>query len=180
MSYELDLTDTQVFTALRAFIIDTLGDKVTAVIRIPTNRVPLPSTFPYISMQPIGKKPLAWGESILTDPALPAQSSHTTVPQLYRIQVNINGDASGNLVHILAATFLSGIAFDYFAANAQAGIRPVTVDDPIQDPLINQEEQFEVRWHMDVYLQYNPTIQIATQSASAAEVNLINVEASYH
>jgi len=175
-----DLTDTQVFTALRAFIIDTLGTNVKEVVRIPTNRVPLPKDLPFITMSPTLKEQIRWPDATISDPATQPQSQSLNAAYRCQIQVDAYGSTSGELIQILSTVLQSEDAFDFFASYSIQGVFPIYADTPRQLPLVDSEAQYEVRLMMDVSLQYNPTVTTTVQTASTATVDIINVEAAYH
>ncbi len=180
--YTLDTTDKNVFEILRSFILDTLGTAVAPdnVLRIPTNRVATPSTFPYITMFPVSKTQIAWPSVAVSDPVVQPQSEGLTMPTEYQIQVDAYGPTAGDLIQILHAVLQSPNAFDYFSNQTIKGVYPIHADAPRELPLVDGEAEYELRWVMDVHLQYNPTVTTAIQTASQAVVGIINVEATYH
>jgi hypothetical protein len=181
MSYTQDLSENDVFSALRAFILDTVGGLVTEVVRLPANRVPMPKNQPYITMSPVLKddimRPVVAG---ISDPVSQPQSRSLTAATRYQIQIDVFGAGAGDLIQMLYTVWESPDAFDFFNALTPAGVYPIYATPPRQVPLVDDEDQYEVRWMMDVSLQYNPTLTNAVQTASTATVTLINVEASYH
>lgn len=175
-----DLTDNDVFTALRAFIMDTLGSQVNDVVRVPVNRVPLPKDLPFITMTPVVKELISWPNTTISDPIVQPQSQHLNAGYRYQIQVDAYGPTAGDLIQILATVMQTENAFDFFAGYSTQGVYPIYAGPPHQIPLIDSEAQYEVRWTMDFSLQYNPTVTTTVQTASTATVDIINVEATYH
>jgi hypothetical protein len=180
MSYTQDRSETDVFTILRAFIQNVIGSTI-EVVRVPTNRVPMPATYPYVTMTPIMKSMIAWANFAVSDPATQPQSEAITQSSRYRIQIDAYGPTSGDIIQMLFGVFQSPDAFDFFNSQTIVGVYPLYADTPNQSPLVDGEEEYEVRWMMDVFLQYNPTLTTTIQTASTVTVNpIINVEASYH
>lgn len=180
MSYQLDLIDTSVFTALRAFILDTLGTAVTEVVRAPVNRVPAPKNYPYIIMSPLSKTEIAWPSINISDPLVQPQSESITMPTEFAIQLDAFGPTAGDIMQMLYQTIQSPNAFDFFNTYSIQGVAPIYADAPNQAPFVDGEAEYEVRWIMRLRLQYNPTLTTAVQTASQAVVGIINVEATYH
>ena len=180
--YTLDTTDKNVFEILRSFIIDTLGTAITAdnVVRVPTNRVPSPNTYPYITLFPISKTQIAWPSTAISDPLVQPQTEGLMMPTEYQIQVDAYGPTAGDLIQLLHTVFQSPNAFDYFASQSTQGVYPILVDAPREMPFVDGEAEYELRWVMDVHLQYNPTLTTSVQTASTVQVGIINVEAAYH
>ena len=171
MTYTQDLTESSVFTALRSYIGGVLGTAVTEVVLKPSNRVPMPKTYPFITMSPLFKMQI---ERPTVTTSSTVQS--TMMPTEYHIQLDAYGPGAGDIMQILFTEFNSSDAYDAFTT---PGIYPLYSDMPHQHPLVDQEAEYEVRWIMDVHLQYNPTLTNTVQTASSVTVGIINVEAAY-
>lgn len=91
-----------------------------------------------------------------------------------RVQVDFYGAQSGDWAIILATVMRN----DY-ACTALAPMAPLYCDDPKQAPLVNAEAQYESRWIVDTYLQYNPVITAPMQFADELNATLINVDERY-
>lgn len=180
MAYTLDRNDSAVFQVLGDFITSTLGGAVQSVVRGPVNRVASPSQYPYIVMSPVLKEEITRPQVTISDPATQPQTAATTMSTRYQIQVDAFGPTAGDLVQVLYAVMESGDAFDFFNAQATTGVYPLYAGAPQQAPFVDGEQQYEVRWTMDVSLQYNPTLTSSVQTASTVTANIINVEATYH
>ena len=91
------------------------------------------------------------------------------------IQVDFYGSVSGDYCRMLKNAFRSSYAVDQFnsytAENNLGTIVPLYCSDGLQHPLITAEDQSETRWTLTISLQYNPTVEIAQQSATAAKIN---------
>lgn len=181
MSYTQDINDDVVFTQLRAFILDALGIAIQSdsVIRIPTNRTAMPKTFPYITMFPVSKEQIAWPVATVSDPSTQPQTAYLRSSTLYDIQVDAHGTGGADALQILFVLFQASNAFEFFAEQTPHGVYPIQVSAPHQAPLVDGEAQYEVRWIMDVHLQYNPTLSSTTQTMDEVTVGVINVEATY-
>jgi hypothetical protein len=58
-------------------------------------------------------------------------------------------------------------------------VAPLLADDPRQMPFVNDQQQTEFRWVLDVQLQVNQIVAVPQQFADAATVNVVNVEEAY-
>jgi hypothetical protein len=71
--------------------------------------------------------------------------------------------------------FRSSYAVDQFDSYAQTNnlgtIVPLYCSDGMESPLTSAEQQYERRWIVTLSLQYNPTVVIAQQSATATKIN---------
>ncbi len=174
MAYTQDLTEYQVFTELRTFILSVLGTAVTEVVLLPANRVPMPKTYPFVTMSPLFKTQIERPTATFT-----ATTETVMMPTEYHIQLDAYGPTGGDIMQILFTVFNSGDAFDSFNAMTPVGIYPLYSEIPHQHPLVDEEAEYEVRWIMDVCLQYNPTLTTTAQTASTVAVGIISVEAAY-
>jgi hypothetical protein len=179
MSYTQDVNEVDVYTVLKAFIVSVTGLPTNAVLRIPTNRAPMPKTYPFITMSPVLKEQIMWPVVAVADPATQPQGRTITSATRYQIQVDAYGPTGGDLIQMLFTVLQSSDAFDFFSAQTTSGVYPLYATAPHQSPLVDEEAEYEVRWIMDVSLQCNPTLTTTVQTASTVAVTLINVEATY-
>ena len=179
MSYTQDLHEEDVFTVLRAFILDTLGAAVNDVIRIPNNRVPMPKTFPFITLSERMKTQIHWPIPSISDPAVQPQTNSILSGIQYEIQVDAYGPTSGDLIQMLYTVLWSPAAFDFFNSQIIVGVCPLYPDPPHQAAIVDGEAEYELRWIMPVHLQYSPTLQTTIQTAATVTVGTITQFASF-
>lgn len=87
-----------------------------------------------------------------------------TQPQDYAVQVDIHGPAAGQNATLLETQWFSQAGVD--ACIAQGGIiAPLYASNPRQLPFINDQDQWENRWSIDLHLQVNPIVTITQQFA---------------
>lgn len=78
------------------------------------------------------------------------------------------------------AAMISTLFRDDYGVNALApNCAPLYIDNGMQAPLIDGEQQYEQRIVMQAVLQYNPVTSSAQQFASSVDVDLINVNEAY-
>jgi hypothetical protein len=72
-----------------------------------------------------------------------------------------------------------GVSFFANLSAPQNGVVPLYADDPRQVPFENAESQFEWRWSLDVQLEFVQAIQLPQKYADSADLNIVDVTASY-
>lgn len=179
MSYTLDVSEANAFTVIRAFILSVLGTAVKSVIQVPSNRVPTPAAYPFMTMTTVMKEQIEFPTRAISDPAVQPQTVGSTMPTLLRVQVDAYGTGAGDIAQILFSALQDPASFEFFRAHTIQGVYPLYVEAPTQVPMVTAEDGYEVRWMMQINLQYNPTISTTIQTASALGVDVVNVEATY-
>lgn len=94
------------------------------------------------------------------------------------IQLDVHGPASPDNAQIISTLFRDTYGVDAVQA-INPNVTPLFTSDPRQIPFNNAEQQLETRWVVEVHLQVNQSIIVPQQFAGAAEVDVINVEATY-
>jgi len=180
MTYTLSTTDAQVFTALRAFIIDALGPGV-EVVRALDNRVPNPAG-PFILISELFRSRIAMNETNYVDTPTVGQTPgvHTetaTAATNIAFQFDCYGNGSSDHAQILANIWKSHLAVDFLSSYNMA---PLFNDDPRKMPIINGENQYELRWTFTAHLQVNPGVTTSREfSDTPPSTEVVNVSALY-
>ncbi len=176
MSATIDLRLADLYTKLGTFIqtvigIDPSTSQLVAVIQGQPNRVPMPNS-PFVLMQ--GMIAGRLGTNVNTwDPA--AQTQATMQKTRVKMQLDCYGPDSEAW-----ATMLSTLLRDYIGcAQLAPTCQPLYTGEPFQGALIDGEEQYEERWTVLAYVQYNPVTTFAQQSATALNVAVVNVDERY-
>lgn len=95
------------------------------------------------------------------------------------VQVDVYGPDSGTWAAILATVWPDDSTFNFL--NEQGGgCRPLLCSDPMQMPLIDGEQQYEERWIIKVFLQYNATVSLNQLFFESVNLGLIDVDATIH
>jgi len=161
MSFTVSITDSDVFTALRTFLL-TVTSNALAVIQGLDNRVPMP-TGGFILMQGITRERLATNiDSYTLDLGGNNDSKSMTQKINYGIQIDVYSDTAADYATVISTAFRDMYAYDVFPAN----IKPLYCDDPKQLQFTNGEMQYEKRYMMMMYLQYDPTVTTPAQLAT--------------
>lgn len=168
MSVTTSITDDDVFTALRTFLISIVPSGV-EVIQNQDNGVPMPDG-PFATMNNVGQRRLATNVTAYDSAG---QTKAVEADTEYTMQVDLYGPDSGAWATAVQTLFRDPYAVDMFPDN----IKPLSADDPIQIPLINAENCWEQRWRVRCVMQTCPVITLPQQSATAAHIDLYVVDA---
>lgn len=177
------LTVTPSFDALIA----KLGDLITSVvsgapgpdvpvIQLQSNRTSMPPPVPgFVGMTPRVQARIAtnvergwYGE---VDP----QAIQLEQSVRVAVQCDFYGAASSDW----AAMFSTVMRSEYACRQLAPIVAPLYVDPPRQAPLISGEEEYEQRWIVTAYVQYNPVTSTPEQFANTLEATLTNVDVEY-
>lgn len=93
-------------------------------------------------------------------------------------QLDSHGPNSADNATIISTALRDDYAVEVFAS-LNPNISPLYADDPKQMPFINDQQQYEDRWIVEAHLQVNTTFRVPQEFADTAEVDVINVEATY-
>ncbi len=163
------VTETDVFTALRAFLLTVVG---CPVVRTQVNRVPMPLG-DFIALTPISAAPLETNTDTYT-----ASTKTVLRPTEYTIQIDCYGAAASDRALTIASLLRDSYAVDQFALQG-FDVSPLYAGDAKQMPLIDGEEQYEERWTFNAVLQVNGLITLPEQTADTLTVGLIPADVFY-
>lgn len=170
MSATVSVTETEVLTALRAFLLLCVPDG-TEVIRGVQNRVPQPAG-PFVLMTPLNQ----------VNPMVPWSAYDRTVGTRNfqtMVKAGMQIDCFGPLSGDWAATIVTLFRSEYAVSNLAPTCAPLYCEDPVQSPFEGGEMQQDERWTFTAILQYNPVVTVTQDFATAANVGLINVNGTY-
>lgn len=163
------VTETDVFTALRAFILTLVGCEV---IRGQVNQAAMP-VGDFIVLTALGSEPLETNTDQYT-----ATTKTILRPTQWRMQVDCYGAVAGDRAQTIASLLRDNVACDSFAASG-FDIAPLYAGDAKQMPLITGEEQFLERWTFEAVLQTNPVVTVAVDTADILSISITNVPVQY-
>ena len=165
--YLPSLTIDVVIAALGAFLQPFIGTD-TPIIRAQENRVPPPGVAGYVELteilQVLLETPIDIGNGANSQ-------TDITGPKRIDIQIDFRGPSAGDWCTAVETIFRSPYAVAQFAS--APGITPLYCSDGHQVPLTTGEQQYETRWTVTASLQYNPTVSVPQQSATALRVDVI-------
>ena len=154
------ITETQIFTALRAFMLLVADCEV---IRTPVNRAAMPKG-DVIALSPTSNTPLSTNVATVD-----GQQQSIKRASQFVVQVDCYGAGAGDRATTLSTLLRSQFACEQLAASGLE-IQPLYAGDAHQMPLVNGEDQYEERWTFDAVLQFNPVLVVVQQSALSLTV----------
>ena len=166
----------QIYTVLQTFLETVTGLGQSLVIQGLPNRSAMPPASPgYVSMQITNGERLNYNIDTWdpTDPAPTAIASETHWK--VRMQIDFYGQASGDW-----STVFAGLWKDETACLALEPVcDPLFANGPMLGALDDSEAQYEARWTVEAFLQYNPIVTVPMQFADTLTVTLTNVDEAY-
>jgi hypothetical protein len=117
----------------------------------------------------------------LASTTLQAGSKNVMKPVKVTIQVDVHGPNSADNAQTITSLFQDDFGIQAFAGfNAGAfTIVPLYSDDPRQVPFMDEEQQSEERWIVQLVLQVNSAVEVPEQFAGAVSVGTTSVDAAY-
>lgn len=179
MTTAISITQSNLFTALRTFLLSILPAGI-EVVMAETNRVAEPEGSDFVVMTPLLRERQSTNVDTYADgyPSLPGvmnslQSTKVTV------QLDVHGPNSPDNAQIISTLFRDEYAVDNVATSGY-DVAPLYCGDPRQVPFLNAEQQIEVRWSMDAVMQANPVVTVSQQFAAALDVVPESIDAFFH
>lgn len=177
------LTVTPDFDALVAKLGDLIASVVSGppgpvvpVIQLQANRTSMPPAVPgFVGMTPRIQARIATNVEKGWYGEIDPQAIQLEQSVSVAVQCDFYGASAANW-----ATMFSTVMRSEYACRQLAPIAaPLYNDSPKQAPLIDGEEEYEQRWIVTAYVQYNPVTSTPEQFANTLEATLINVDVSY-
>jgi hypothetical protein len=170
------ILERQLYVAVKAFLVTVTGLDPSLVLQGLPNRSAMPPASPgFVTMQLTGGTRLNYNVDTwdTTDPAPSIISSETHWKE--KMQVDFYGAGAGDWSRVFA-----GLWKDETACLALEPVcDPLYANDPMLAPLDDDEQQYESRWTVEAFLQYNPVTSVPMQFADTFEVTLISVDEAY-
>ncbi len=173
MTIAISLTDADVFTALRTFLVAVLPAG-TEIVQSQDNAVPMPAGA-FVAMNNIGAKRLATNSDGYTPGSVNPGSMAITTPTQYTMQLDFYGPSAASWAMTVQSLFRD----DFGVAQFPATVQPLYADDPVQMPLITGEEQWLQRWRLSAVMQIDPTLTAPQDFAGALAIGLTEVTTKY-
>lgn len=180
--YSITPTAQDMFLVLQAWIMAVTGLTQQQVLQANPNRTPAPVFNPgycvmFMSRTNRLRTPIDTWDT--TNPNPTTLSSETGTRVL--IQLDFYSSPGANPSAFDWAQAVSGLWRDEATCAALTPTcQPLHADEAFQAPLTtDEEEQYEQRWTLTAYVQYNPVTSVPMQFADQAEVALVNVDKAY-
>lgn len=179
--YNISLTHQDVFAVIQPWVMAVTGLANENVIQGLGNRTPMPAPVPgFCTMTITGfdnlRTPVQTWDTTNPDPTSLATESGTRL----RVQLDfISGPGvspgAGDWAKLISGIWRTEATCTAFAPTCA----PLHADEAMMAPLTDEEDQYEQRWTLVAYVQYNPVTTVPMQFADEAEVTLVNVDEKY-
>ncbi|WP_083274593.1 phage neck terminator protein [Novosphingobium resinovorum] len=164
----VSLTEEQIFTGLRAFLLNVLADDV-EVFQGQDNNVPMPTRENFVVMTASARQQLS-------------QTVHTYDPEegekeisrstSMHFQLDTYGPNASDNVQVITTLFRDAYGVDFLRP---FGLAPLFCDDGAQMPLVTGEKQYLQRWTMRGVLQTNLAVTLPAEFADNLITTLVEV-----
>lgn len=176
----ISISDDDVFTALRSFILDVLPALAASggvnVRQGQQNDVPMPPGPDFIIITPISRVGLATTvrDYFPSDDPAPALGTRETTRQTQAgVFINFYGPNSTDNAQIFNTLFRDLYGCDFLRPYH---VQPLSCDDGKQMPLTDGEKQYEQRWVVTAYLQVNPTVSTPQEFADTTTIDIVEAD----
>ena len=156
---QLNLTHQELYREIRLFLLGLFPDATLQIIQSTQNNQPLPENA--IVMQVLFDSNM--DESVTTyNPPNEAMVQNSVE---VRVQLDFYGAMAESRSRIVANLWKN-----YYGTDNMEICKPLYVQSRQRHPYINDSNQYEDRWILDLGLQYNPTVTHAQDFAEDASV----------
>lgn len=169
MSYAVSLTEDDIMTALRAFILSIMPAGVEA-IQGQDNFVPMPGAGDFIVMTPAKREQFSQTAHAYDGSAGTEEISRSTS---LHFQLDTYGPNASDNVQVLTTLFRDDFGFRFFKPY---GLAPLYCDDGQQMPLISGEKTWIQRWMMRGVLQTNLAVTVPSDFADTLITTLLRAD----
>lgn len=122
---------------------------------------------------------ISTGDAV-SPPVLGAGGMEITQNTKITIQADVHSDdmaIAGNNTEIIATLWRDQYATEFFEALGQP-IDPLYANDPRQMPFLNDQQQYESRFVIELCLQANQTVRVPQQFMDSVNIGLVEVDAN--
>lgn len=159
---ELNIDHREIYREIRSFLLGLFPDASSQIVQAMQNNQPLPKNA--IVMQVLISQNL--DESVTTYSPL-EQQAHVQNSADTRLQLSFYGATAEPRSRIVYNLWKN-----YYSTERMALCQPLYVYSHDRRPYINDSNQYEDRWILDLALQYNPEVTYAQDFAESAGVTI--------
>ena len=170
-------TEADVFAIVRSYLLQYLASNV-PVVHGQDNRVAEPLEDDWVELVSALHTRLATNSTTYVDPAVgmtvgpfPAGTKQVLQQTQLDIRIDVHGTNSAENANIISTLFRDSDACDFFASINPA-VQPLYTSEPRQTPFVNEAQQYEDRWTVDVSVQANITTILPQLFAASAKFTL--------
>lgn len=122
----------------------------------------------------VGVYHLSSDQGTLTSQTLASGVNLTIQEVEFSIQLDVHGPSSADNSQLISTLLRDTYATEFFFGTAAS---PLYTEDPRQAPFVNEQNQYENRWVVEVKLQVDQTVGVPQQFADTVAVVLVSVDA---
>lgn len=148
MAAELNISHDDLYADVRAYLLGVFPGF--EVIQGYSNNVPLPQGS-FVLLNIIHESDLSTNATWYD---IDTQSAYVSRTVEVMMQIDFYGERAGE-----AARIFTNLWRDFHAAERLAKCKPLFCDNPKYMPITNERADYEQRWMVTAYLNYNPTIK---------------------
>lgn len=165
------ITEDEVFTAVRAFILNILPTIGPDNVRQgQQNSVPMPLGPNFVIMTPGDRGPLA---TTVREYRPDNEMRDTTRSTQFGLQLDFYGPEATDNGQVFSILFRDMYGCDFLRPY---DVQPLYTDSGRQMPLTNSELQYETRWMIRTVLQINPTVSTTQDFADTVAVVILEAD----
>jgi len=173
VSVAISITNSQLQTALRSFLLGLLGTGW-QVIEGQDNRAPMPLGN-FVVMTSLTAGYIATPEeSWVPGSSNPGVDNVRTSSQ-WPCQLDFYGPGAQDAATAVSRVIRTEYACDQFTASG-VDMQPLYAEEPKNLTMINAENQYEPRWSFDFIAQFNPVVSTPLDFADSLTVELAEVD----
>lgn len=170
MTLPLSLTEEQILTGLRAFLLAVCPEG-TEVVQGQDNRVPMPAAANFIVMTPAQRVQLS---TTATEYDASAGTKEVSRSTSLHFQLDIYGPSASDITQVITTLFRDAYGAAFLA---DYGLGALYCDDGQQMPLVTGEDQWLQRWMMRGVLQTNLGVMIPATFSDQLDLSVIVADA---
>ncbi len=159
-----------VYAAVRALLLYVVPTG-TEVVQGLGNRVPMPRD-PFVCMTLTMQQKITTNIFTYNDPGTGVGMKEIEHQTQLMMQLDFYGPLSGQWAAAVSALFRDSVGVELLSS----ACAPLYADDASMMPLINGEQEYEERWMLAGYLQWNPVLTTPQEFADSIDITLISVD----
>lgn len=171
MSTSISITESQLYTALRAFLLSLLS---CPIIQAQQNRAAMPKG-DFCAMTSLGTYGLSTDKASYTPTAGTESHGRST---RWDVQLDFYGQDATENANLIATMLRTDYAFNQFAASG-IDMQPLYAEDPRQGTIVNGEQQYEKRWIVIAAFQFNPVVTVSQDFAASLTMIPAEIDAVF-
>lgn len=174
MSATLNVTEDDLLTALRSFLLSILPAGMPVELsQVNNTSMPLD---PFVMMTPGQATGLSTNRLSYNDTGVYGTGTQKNARSSeWRCQIDCYGNGASNAAQTIATLWRTMYACDVMPID----IQPLYAGEPHNTTMINDQKQYEDRWTLDLHLQYNPVVTVPQDFADKLHIDLAEIDATF-